>query len=113
VGVLIMPSVINYPFPTVGDPVGQYYRGKALRADTALKEKQTEVMQQEIEAFGKPDPKEQRDAINHATDGLAEAGAETVQYSRLNPDATEEKLASVFTDALYRTFPSEVADAAA
>jgi len=45
---------MSQPWQPIGqktaDPVGAYYKGKALRADTALREKQAEALQMEIDS---------------------------------------------------------------
>jgi len=44
-----MPATLPIPAQVQAQPVTSFYRGKALRADTALREKQAEALQMEIE----------------------------------------------------------------
>jgi hypothetical protein len=43
-------AVYNPPDQILFSPVSNYYHGKALRADTALREKQAQALQAEIDA---------------------------------------------------------------
>ena len=58
-----MASPIWQPLPQVLPEIAtNMYRGKAIRQQLARGEQEAELLDLQIEAFGKPDPKEQREA---------------------------------------------------
>jgi len=101
-----MPATLQIPGQVLAEPVTNYYRGKAIRADIDLREKQAQALQMEIEsapaAAAAAARKEQReiakaereaqaaiDAGNDREAGiLAEAGAAAVIADREDGDAT-------------------------
>jgi hypothetical protein len=56
-----MPATLPIPAQVNIDPVGHYYKGKALRQQLSTAKKQEELLDKQLEAFGKPDPKEKRE----------------------------------------------------
>ena len=85
-------------------------RGKALRQDTSLKQKQEEVLALEIEAYKNPQPdtEEQRKAARFMQDSVVEAGAAAILYGR-DESSTTEGRTKVFQDTLSGLVGSEAA----
>jgi len=100
---------LQVPQPYIGDWTGQ--KGKAIRQDLALKEKQEELLGLKIEAFKNPqeDPKEKRDqekwdAEQEETiqEAIIEAGAASMVRLQ-QPDVTPENSAQLRTEAFQGT----------
>ena len=83
------------------------YKGKAMRQQLSTAKKEEELLDLQIDAFKnpKPDPKEQRAAMDFVSDAIAEAGAAAVIMSR--EGATPEEITATFDSTLSRTIPQE------
>jgi hypothetical protein len=87
-----MPSTLPIPGQVLASPVRSFQQGKALRASTALQEKQAQALQMEMDNAGQPDPKEQRDAAKYEAELAMTANKASVYaYHNAPKDSTDEE----------------------